>query len=183
MMMLILPIILQQCSASRRQRRLSSRDFHCHPRWGTLLSSLVLGASLFGCTAATGTQPNIAPGSGNQGPTVLTIATAPGAQLAYTETKFMVHPGAIQVVFRNESIVPHNWTLVRPGDAQRAADEALHNPPTYASQTVIAQTKTLQANQTETLEVTLQEPGTYTFLCTFPGHYTAAMQGTIIVQP
>ncbi|HEU5090712.1 MAG TPA: plastocyanin/azurin family copper-binding protein, partial [Roseiflexaceae bacterium] len=34
-------------------------------------------------------------------------------------------------------------------------------------------------------EVTFKAPapGTYTFLCTYPGHYAAGMKGTLTVEP
>lgn len=38
----------------------------------------------------------------------------------------------------------------------------------------------------ETVEVTFRAPstapGTYTFLCSFPGHFAAGMRGTLVVK-
>jgi azurin len=36
----------------------------------------------------------------------------------------------------------------------------------------------------ETVEVTFKAPaaGTYTFLCSFPGHFAAGMKGTLVVK-
>ncbi|MFN5664281.1 MAG: plastocyanin/azurin family copper-binding protein [Bacteroidota bacterium] len=38
-----------------------------------------------------------------------------------------------------------------------------------------------QPAATVTVEFTAPEPGTYTYICTYPGHWMA-MQGTLIVE-
>jgi azurin len=48
---------------------------------------------------------------------------------------------------------------------------------------VIASTKL--AGPGETVDVTFKVPakaGTYSYMCTFPGHYTAGMKGQLVVQ-
>ena len=43
---------------------------------------------------------------------------------------------------------------------------------------IVANTKLLGPGESETIKFTLKEPGEYTFICTFPGHWIA-MKGTI----
>jgi azurin len=48
---------------------------------------------------------------------------------------------------------------------------------------ILASTKL--AGKGETVEVTFTAPkakGSYTFVCTFPGHYAGGMKGTLVVQ-
>jgi len=49
------------------------------------------------------------------------------------------------------------------------------------SQDIIAHTDIIGGGQTATIEFDAPEPGTYLFLCSFPGHY-AMMQGKFIVE-
>ena len=55
-------------------------------------------------------------------------------------------------------------------------------PPAMAS-AVIA--KTTLAGAGETVQVTFkvpEKPGTYEFICTFPGHFQSGMKGTLVVK-
>ena len=48
---------------------------------------------------------------------------------------------------------------------------------------VLASTKLAGPN--ETVEVSFKapaKPGSYPFMCTFPGHYAAGMKGTLVVK-
>jgi uncharacterized cupredoxin-like copper-binding protein len=47
---------------------------------------------------------------------------------------------------------------------------------------VIATTAVLNANGEETKEAPAQSAGTYTYICTVPGHYAAGMKGTLTVK-
>ena len=43
-------------------------------------------------------------------------------------------------------------------------------------------TKTIGSGQTETIEFVAPTSGTYTFICSVPGHATAGMVGDLIVE-
>lgn len=100
----------------------------------------------------------------------------------------------IRVVLTTRSEMPasamaHNWVLlVMDADAQafaNAASRAKDNDyvPTDMSDQVIAQTG--MAAGGETTEVTFtapEEPGDYEYICTFPGHYAAGMEGILTVE-
>jgi uncharacterized cupredoxin-like copper-binding protein len=46
----------------------------------------------------------------------------------------------------------------------------------------VAHTALLAPGASETLSFTAPEAGTYTFICTYPGHYAGGMQGTFTVN-
>jgi len=48
---------------------------------------------------------------------------------------------------------------------------------------IIASTAMLGNGESDTVTFTVpEEPGEYTFICTFPGHYAGGMVGKLIVQ-
>jgi nitrite reductase (NO-forming) len=45
-----------------------------------------------------------------------------------------------------------------------------------------AKTETIQSGNTQTIEVQVDAPGTYQFICTVPGHAQAGMKGKLVVE-
>jgi azurin len=83
----------------------------------------------------------------------------------------------------------HNFVLLRAGaDAASFANAAAMAGatayiPAARKGDVLASTAIAGAG--ETVEVTFKAPaaaGTYTFLCSFPGHFAAGMRGTLVVK-
>lgn len=81
----------------------------------------------------------------------------------------------------------HNWTLLNSGvdlvayaQASMQAKESDYQSPDMYKDPIVY-TKILGPGESETIEFDAPEPGTYKFLCTFPGHY-GMMQGDFIVK-
>ena len=107
--------------------------------------------------------------------------------LGYDKTDLTVKVGQkIKLTLNNTGSIapqPHNFLLVKPGklDAVGAlANAMLADPqgmaksyiPEAAKPDLLANTKLVQPNQTETIEFTAPaEEGDYPYLCTFPGHW------------
>ena len=68
----------------------------------------------------------------------------------------------VQLTFTNAGQVLHDWSL-----------------PQGASQPVKAEAR---AGQAVTTTFSVDRPGTYTFICSQPGHEAAGMRGTLVVQ-
>jgi azurin len=85
------------------------------------------------------------------------------------------------------SVMGHNWALLTPDADMAAIGQAAANAkdtdyiPADMTDKIIAHTKMLGGGQSDTIEFDAPAPGTYTFMCTFPGHY-ALMQGKFIVE-
>jgi azurin len=47
---------------------------------------------------------------------------------------------------------------------------------------IIAASKLIEGDDSDKVRFDAPEAGTYTFLCTFPDHYTGGMKGTLTVQ-
>ncbi|MAP81501.1 MAG: azurin [Aequorivita sp.] len=84
-------------------------------------------------------------------------------------------------------VMGHNWVLLTQdadiaavGQAAALAKEDDYIPTDMTDQ-IIAHTKMLGGGETDTIEFEAPAPGTYTFMCTFPGHY-ALMKGEFIVE-
>jgi azurin len=142
--------------------------------------------------------------------TVLGLAAAPahhGAPAARTVTltgtdAFRYDPATItaapgeslHVVLKVASQLPkmamaHNFVILKPGNdivayvnASAQARDHDYLPPALQSQVLVA---SKLAGAGETVEVTFTAPakaGSYTFFCSFPGHYLAGMKGTLTVK-
>lgn len=113
--------------------------------------------------------------------------------MKFNTDKIEVPAGSmVRLVFHNKGKMPkeamgHNFTILAAGvsvedygkQAMMAKDNDYQVADRYAD--VIANTKMLGPDEMETLEFDAPEPGTYKFLCTFPGHY-GSMQGDFIVK-
>lgn len=155
----------------------------------TRLSSLLLSLSLLtfvlvGCGGAEANSESAAVSS-------ITI-TPVGNQMTFEQTEFTVAAGSeITLTFDNTATSPvmaHNVVLLadeagrtinRVGQAATAAASNAYVPDDEA---ILAATDLAQPGETVTMTFTApNEPGTYAYICTFPGHYNM-MQGTMIVK-
>lgn len=118
-----------------------------------------------------------------------------GDDMKYNVTNITAKPGeTLHVVLKNVGTIPkvamaHNFVLLaaaaNPDEFTKAAMNARDTDyiPADKKADVLASTKL--AGPGETMEVTFKapaKPGTYTYLCTFPGHYAAGMKGTLVVK-
>lgn len=90
----------------------------------------------------------------------LQLAADP-TQLAFDTTKLTSKPGKVTIDFDNPATLEHNVAIDENGKE-------------------IAVSETITAGKTS-VSADLA-PGTYTFLCTVPGHAEAGMEGTLVVE-
>jgi len=103
-------------------------------------------------------EPEAKAASGPGG--TLQLAADPSA-IAYDTTSLATKPGKVTIDFSNPSAIEHDVAIERDGE-EVAKSELV----TEADASVSAEL----------------EPGTYTFLCTVPGHAAAGMEGTLVVK-
>lgn len=98
------------------------------------------------------------------------------------------------IIFTNLGKLPkaamgHNFVLLKPGTdlaafgnaaVSAAANEYIPTQPELASQ-VVAHTKVLGPGEKDSIRITLAEPGSYPYICSFPGHW-ALMKGVLVVK-
>jgi azurin len=127
-------------------------------------------------------------GGGPSGGASLNLSTA-GEALQYAPAALNATAGGeVKVTFKNGSAAQkHNWVLVKTDadaqkidDAAAAAGEAAGYIPSDPS--IISSVKLLNGGESGTATFAAPAAGTYTFLCTFPGHYVAGMKGTLTVK-
>ena len=115
--------------------------------------------------------------------------------MTFTVTEIKAEPGQkIHIELTTESDYPkvamaHNFVLLKAGaDATEVANtsaRAVENEYIAPSMTDQIIAYTGMAGGGETVEVTFKapnNPGKYTYICTFPGHYAGGMKGTLIVR-
>jgi azurin len=106
------------------------------------------------------------------------IKVKKGAKIELT----MKHDGKLPV-----NVMGHNFVLLKQGvDLAKFAMEAMKGKDSgyvlpSQSKDVIAKTDLVGGGASTTITFDAPAPGTYDFLCTFPGHY-AMMKGKFIVE-
>lgn len=113
--------------------------------------------------------------------------------MKFDKTEFTVKAGEeITLTFTNAGVLPletmgHNVVVLEKkanvqtfATASAKAKETHYISELYITD-IIAQTKLLGPGESETIKFTLKEPGEYTYICTFPGHWIQ-MKGIIIAE-
>ena len=115
--------------------------------------------------------------------------------MKYSVTSIPAKPGeTLRIRLVSKGTLPkvamaHNVVVLKAGrQADRLRQRGRHGaatgyiPPAMKDQVLAA---TAMAGPGETVEVTFKvpaTPGSYPFICTFPGHFAAGMRGTIVVK-
>jgi len=115
-------------------------------------------------------------------------------QLRYDTAEIEVERGKpFELTFENTDAMPHNVVFVQPGTFQAVAEAVQTQAPdkldaqgrAYVPANdprVFAATKLVEPGKQETLRIVAPaKPGTYEYVCTFPGHW-AVMHGKLVVK-
>ena len=124
-----------------------------------------------------------------------TVELTGGDDMKYNLTKIEAKPGeTLHIVLKSVGTIPkiamaHNFVVLKLGadatefiKASMNARDTDYVPADQKAQ-VVASTKL--AGPGETVEVTFKVPakaGSYSYMCTFPGHYAAGMKGELVVK-
>lgn len=129
---------------------------------------------------------------GELGVNVIVLRPIPH-KMQYDRSQIYVEAGKpVQIVLDNTDIMPHNVVITTPGAYAKvgiAAELMASTPDGVAKHfvpsmpEVLHASKMLQPGQVERLNIVApQQPGEYTYVCTFPGHWRR-MYGTMHVVP
>jgi len=117
------------------------------------------------------------------------------ALLIFNKDRVTVPNGPVTLTFKNlATAVQHNWVLVQGGDEVASAvndvaqaqvrvtrNAAGAVPPANTPGLLVA-SPMLDPGEEVTFTFQPPGPGTYEFICTFPGHYVAGMKGVLVVE-
>ena len=159
------------------------------------LSSMtyLLSASLFLCTPLMASAQT-APAAG-AAKAARTVTITGSDQMKYDTSTISAKPGeTLHIVLKNAGTMPkiamaHNVVILKPGtDGAAFTSAGMTNRDTdfiAPAQKASVLAATTLAGAGETVELTFKvpaKPATYPFVCTFPGHFAAGMQGTIVAK-
>jgi azurin len=124
-----------------------------------------------------------------------TIELTGGDDMKYNLTAIEAKPGeTLHIVLKGTGSIPkiamaHNFVALKAGvDAAKFSQDAMTARDTDyvpAARKADILASTALAGPGETVEVTFKaptKPGTYPYLCTFPGHFAAGMRGDLTVK-
>lgn len=125
-------------------------------------------------------------------PNAREIVLETGTNLSFKTRLLRAKPNEpLHLKLVNPDVVPHNWALIQPGTLQSVGDlsnKLIADPDAFIrhyipeSPDVIVHTDVVQPNSEFTIDFHAPtKPGTYPFLCTFPGHWLV-MNGEMIVE-
>lgn len=123
---------------------------------------------------------------------MVNVAITGNDQMKFNKEEIRVPVGStVKLTLRHvgkldAKVMGHNWVLLTQGTeipvfalAAAAANDNGYIPED--TDKVIAHTKMLGGGQSDTIEFEAPAPGTYEFICSFPGH-SALMKGVFIVE-
>lgn len=144
---------------------------------------LVAALALTACGGG-GSQGGGSNGGGAASAAALGMSADPSGAFAFQPTTLNgAASQPITVNFQNPAGVQHSFVLVKPGTEEQVDQAALaKNGDWTGDANVIAGTKVLTQNGTETVTIPGQPAGTYTYICTVPGHYQGGMKGTLTIR-
>lgn len=124
----------------------------------------------------------------NNADRTIRLGTQPGLRFDIEEIELNAGE-KIELIFDNDDDMLHNVVIVEPGTADEVGEQAMQlgldgREMNYVpeSASILYHTGILQPGRSETIYFTAPDtPGTYTYVCTFPGHYII-MRGTITVR-
>jgi azurin len=164
---------------------------------GLVLASSVLPVRL--SAQAAGQKPTAqkpatpAAAATGAGPRVVELAA--GDDMKYSVTSITAKPGEqIKIRLSPKGAMPkiamsHNFVLLKAGtDAAAFVNAGISSRPTdfiAPDKKALVLANTPLAGNGETVEVTFKAPaapGSYPYVCTFPGHFAGGMKGTLLVK-
>jgi plastocyanin len=135
-------------------------------RFTLFIVMLLTGLMLAACGGGDATPP---------GPAPVTIDVAGYDEFRFDPSTITVEAGAeVTINFQNAGALEHNWLLVSQAVEPASATEA----------DAIAGANTGIIGAGQSIAITFNAPpaGTYTIVCTVPGHAVGGMVGTFISQ-
>ncbi len=134
------------------------------------------------------------PGHAQSGP-ARTVELQVSDNMRFTPARIDARPGErLRVVIKDVGTMPktamaHNFVLLRRGADPKAFVErsATARATSYIAPAlmneVLASTSLVGAGETTDVTFTApSQPGDYTFLCSFPGHFLVGMRGMLVVR-
>ncbi|MEO8351051.1 MAG: plastocyanin/azurin family copper-binding protein, partial [Chthoniobacteraceae bacterium] len=116
-------------------------------------------------------------------------------QMKYDVMAIQAKPGQkVTVTMKNAGTMPkismgHNFVLLAPGiDPAKFVEASQTSMGTDfigpdVKDKVLAHTKLLGPGESDTISFAApREPGAYTYICSFPGHFAIGMKGLLTVQ-
>ncbi len=114
-------------------------------------------------------------------------------QMFFDKTRLVVEAGKpVQIIYENPDAMPHNLVITAPGAREEVGQLADKMPPEADEQgrtfvpkspKVLFATKLVEPEQRIKLDFTAPtEPGEYTYVCTFPGHWVRMFGSLVVVK-
>jgi azurin len=126
-------------------------------------------------------------------PVELAIDTATGAEDFTWATDTLTAPAGAKITLTLNNLtnpddeIGHNWVLVQPGQEESVLANGIaagddNDWLDTEDPGIIAATRLIEGDDSDSVEFDAPPPGSYTFVCTFPEHYQGGMKGTLVIS-
>lgn len=107
---------------------------------------------------------------------------ATATEYAFAPSSWTVEAGSeASITVDNEGAATHEWTVLADGRTIDSEDELPEDEDVLLSEWVHTEVE-VEPGESETLEFTAPEAGTYQVVCAIPGHFDQGMEGTLTVE-
>jgi azurin len=122
-----------------------------------------------------------------------TIRLQANENMRFDKEVFKVHAGKkVSLIFKNTAApsvaaMSHNVVILTPGTEIADFAEVARNAqkeqfiPSAAASLIIAHTRLIGGGESDEVDFTINQPGVYDFICSYPGHW-GTMQGKIVAE-
>ena len=155
------------------------------------LKTSLFAIALVAAVSACGSSAPLATVTALPKPTVAPVKleiSSKGEEMSFDKVQLEVKSGAqVTLRFVNTSAAQmHNWVLVKTGQADIVASDGAsageaNDYLVKGDKRVLAATHMVKPKETAEITFTASAPGSYPFICTFPGH-AAVMRGVLVVN-
>jgi len=129
---------------------------------------------------------------GDLGVRIIRLGTLP-EQMLFDKERLVVQAGkAVEIIFENNDLMPHNFVVTRPGaleDVGILAESTATQPGSLERQYVpisdriLFSSRLLQPRETQKLSITAPtQPSVYPYVCTYPGHWRRMYGALYVVE-
>lgn len=189
MMILLFAVAMYSCADGKKEEKINLGDYNSA---NSVESTTETSSAAESADSADTSTADASATTENADASVVEVSIEGTDQMTFNKNEIKVPAGStVKLTLTHVGSLPatvmgHNVVILKEGTdvtefAQKAVNFPDNNYVPEDATSVVAHTKIVGGGESTTIEFEAPAPGTYTFICSFPGHY-AMMKGKFIVE-